>query len=124
MVTALTGLLGQAGTAMGSLAKGAMGGFGEGAGLTGLASKFGEQAGVTGGWADAGRQIGQLYGRTQSSMPLATTLRTAEAFQQTPTFKNLLMQLASKGTEGKKKKQVGSIIIPPPSKYIAGEEEE
>lgn len=101
-----TSLIGSVGAGLGALGKGFAGGFGEGAGIKGLATKFGENVGVTGGWADVGRQIGQVYGRTQSSQPLATTMRTWEGFQQSPTFKNLLTQLATQGmppVKGKRK---------------------
>lgn len=101
MVTALS----QVGSAMGSLAKGTIGGIGEATGLTGLAS-IGQ--GITGGWADAGRQIGQWYGQTQFSSPWATTARAVGAFQQNPTFGNLLMQLASGGTAPVRKKKEGT----------------
>ncbi len=111
----MVSLLSEVGTGIGSLAQGFAGGVGEGAGLTGLATKFGAKAGVTGGWADVGRQIGQIYGQTQSANPLATTLRTWESFQQSPTYKNLLMQFASKGTKTKTKR---------PPRYLAEGERE
>jgi len=67
----ITSLLSQGGQAVGTLAKGFAGGFGEGSKIPGLTGQFTREQGVTGMWADIGRKLGEQQGK-EAPQPIST----------------------------------------------------